>query len=194
MDPFVPQKLPLDSLDWARFIRPIGLAHAALARYDGILQGIVNPQVLLSPLTTQEAVLSSRIRERRAGPHRRGLGVCRVAGHHRGETDCGSLMAHKFGCVPKSQEFGTQIHLRVTDGAQPGFLCATSRVLAHQCLTAIKATVVRTSTWHKLCFVCGSRIEHNGFCGSENDFRESQADLWRIDEKQKNFGNQIHRP
>ncbi len=32
-----------------------------MARYDGLLQGIVNPAVLLSPLTTQEAVLSSKI-------------------------------------------------------------------------------------------------------------------------------------
>lgn len=31
------------------------------ARYDGILYGVPDPEVLLSPLTTQEAVLSSRI-------------------------------------------------------------------------------------------------------------------------------------
>ncbi len=39
----------------------IGRTHAAIARYDGILYGVPNPGVLLSPLTTQEAVLSSRI-------------------------------------------------------------------------------------------------------------------------------------
>ena len=32
-----------------------------LARYDGLLQGIPNPAVLLAPLTTREAVLSSKI-------------------------------------------------------------------------------------------------------------------------------------
>ena len=32
-----------------------------MARYDGMLQAIPNPDILLSPLTTQEAVLSSRI-------------------------------------------------------------------------------------------------------------------------------------
>lgn len=32
-----------------------------MARYDGLLQGIPNPAVMLSPLTTQEAVLSSKI-------------------------------------------------------------------------------------------------------------------------------------
>ncbi len=39
----------------------VGQANAALARYDGLLQGIPNPAVMLSPLTTQEAVLSSKI-------------------------------------------------------------------------------------------------------------------------------------
>jgi len=51
----------LESIDWISLIPLIGEANAALARYDGILQGIVNPAVLLSPLATQEAVLSSKI-------------------------------------------------------------------------------------------------------------------------------------
>jgi Fic family protein len=59
--PYAPQSLPLDSLDWVRFVSLIGQANAELARYDGILQGILNPRVLLSPLTTNEAVLSSKI-------------------------------------------------------------------------------------------------------------------------------------
>lgn len=59
--PYVPQSLPLESIDWVRFITLIGQANAELARYDGILQGIINPGVLLSPLTTKEAVLSSKI-------------------------------------------------------------------------------------------------------------------------------------
>ena len=61
MQPYVPKKLPLEHFDWTQCVRLIGQANAELARYDGILQGIVNPQVLLSPLTTQEAVLSSKI-------------------------------------------------------------------------------------------------------------------------------------
>ena len=61
MKPYVPETLPLPRLDWKRFLRLIGPANAALARYDGILQAMINPAVLLSPLTTQEAVLSSRI-------------------------------------------------------------------------------------------------------------------------------------
>jgi len=61
MKPYEPQPLPLPKLQWESLIRLIGPANAALARYDGILQGIINPAVLLSPLRTQEAVLSSRI-------------------------------------------------------------------------------------------------------------------------------------
>ncbi|MCD6471714.1 Fic family protein [Candidatus Aerophobetes bacterium] len=61
MKPCIPSSLPLQNLDWVKFISLIGKANAELARYDGILQGIINPHVFLSPLTTNEAVLSSRI-------------------------------------------------------------------------------------------------------------------------------------
>ena len=61
MEPYVPELLPLKSIDWEKHISLIGKANAALARYDGILLGIINPEVMLSPLTAQEAVLSSRI-------------------------------------------------------------------------------------------------------------------------------------
>ena len=53
--------MPLARLDYGQLIGLVGEANAALARYDGMLQGVVNPAILLSPLTTQEAVLSSRI-------------------------------------------------------------------------------------------------------------------------------------
>lgn len=61
MKPCVPDQLPLNNLDWEKLVSLIGSANAALARYDGMLQFIPNPAVLLSPLITQEAVLSSRI-------------------------------------------------------------------------------------------------------------------------------------
>jgi len=48
-------------LDWPQLIPLLGPASAAVARYDGTLAAIPNAAVLLSPLTTQEAVLSSRI-------------------------------------------------------------------------------------------------------------------------------------
>lgn len=39
----------------------VGRANASLSRYDGLLESLVNPQVLLSPLLMKEAELSSRI-------------------------------------------------------------------------------------------------------------------------------------
>ncbi|OGO14081.1 MAG: cell filamentation protein Fic [Chloroflexi bacterium RBG_13_68_17] len=66
MKPAVPRKLPRTGLDWERLIPQIGAANRALARYDGVLQGVPNPVILLSPMTTQEAVLSSRIEGTRA--------------------------------------------------------------------------------------------------------------------------------
>lgn len=52
---------PDERLDWKILIPLIGPASAAVARYDGMLAAVPNPDVLLAPLTTREAVLSSRI-------------------------------------------------------------------------------------------------------------------------------------
>ena len=54
-------RFPPEALDWPQLLPLIGPANAAVARYEGVLHGIPNPNVLLSPLTSQEAVLSSRI-------------------------------------------------------------------------------------------------------------------------------------
>lgn len=54
-------EFPPKKIDWERLIPLIGPASAALARYDGTLAAVPNAAVLLSPLMTQEAVLSSRI-------------------------------------------------------------------------------------------------------------------------------------
>jgi Fic family protein len=56
-----PQLLPLKEVEWEPLIPLIGRANRALAHYDGVLLGVPNPEVLLSPLTTEEAVLSSRM-------------------------------------------------------------------------------------------------------------------------------------
>jgi Fic family protein len=61
MKPFVPLKLPITDVDWERLIPLIASANRSLAFFDGVLQGVSNPELLLSPMTTQEAVLSSRI-------------------------------------------------------------------------------------------------------------------------------------
>lgn len=52
---------PPRHIDWASLVPQIGPASAAVARFDGTLAAIPNAAVLLSPLITQEAVLSSRI-------------------------------------------------------------------------------------------------------------------------------------
>lgn len=61
MKPFTPHHLPLENLDWSKLIDLMGKANRYVARYDGLLQSIPNPDVLLSPLRTKEAVLSSKI-------------------------------------------------------------------------------------------------------------------------------------
>lgn len=52
---------PPTALDWQTLIPLLGPTSAAIARYDGALAVIPNPEILLSPLTSQEAVLSSSI-------------------------------------------------------------------------------------------------------------------------------------
>jgi len=52
---------PPANIDWAHLVPLIGKANAALARYDGLIAAMPNAAVLLSPLTTQEALLSSAI-------------------------------------------------------------------------------------------------------------------------------------
>ncbi len=54
-------RFPPDNLDWPALIPLIGPAATAVARYDGTLAATPNADILLAPLTTQEAVLSSRI-------------------------------------------------------------------------------------------------------------------------------------
>lgn len=61
MKPFIPEKLPIDNLDWKRLSFFIGKANSQLSMYNGMLQTIPNPDILISPMTTQEAVLSSKI-------------------------------------------------------------------------------------------------------------------------------------
>ncbi len=59
--PFIPHDLPPSNINWKALAPLVGKASAALARYDGLLQTMINPNILLSPITTNEAVLSSRI-------------------------------------------------------------------------------------------------------------------------------------
>jgi Fic family protein len=59
--PAIPPILPVTDLNWQKLMPLISRANAALGRYDGLLRSLPNAAVLLSPITTNEAVLSSRI-------------------------------------------------------------------------------------------------------------------------------------
>ena len=52
---------PPRDIDWKRLVPRLNPTATAVARYDGMLAAVPNPAILLSPLTTQEAVLSSKI-------------------------------------------------------------------------------------------------------------------------------------
>ena len=57
----MPDMLPIERINWEALIPMVGRSNRALAQFGGILSALPNPALLLSPMTTQEAVLSSRI-------------------------------------------------------------------------------------------------------------------------------------
>lgn len=61
MKPAIAEKLPIGTLDWAALVPVLGEANRAVARFDGMLAHMPNPALLRTPLTTREAVLSSKI-------------------------------------------------------------------------------------------------------------------------------------
>jgi len=58
MAAYIPETLPIKN---GSLVKLVGEANRALAGYDGLLQALPNPGLMLSPLTNQEAVLSSKI-------------------------------------------------------------------------------------------------------------------------------------
>ena len=54
-------RFPPETLDWEKLLPSIGPAHVAVAAYEAMLYRMPNTSVLLSPLASQEAVLSNRI-------------------------------------------------------------------------------------------------------------------------------------
>jgi len=61
MKPHNPLPFPPSDLSLEPVVALVGQANAYLSRYDGLLESLVNPQVLLSLLLMKEAELSSRI-------------------------------------------------------------------------------------------------------------------------------------
>ena len=54
-------RFPPENIDLGPVVALIGRANASLSRYDGLLESLINPDVMLSPLVMKEAELSSRI-------------------------------------------------------------------------------------------------------------------------------------
>lgn len=54
-------EFPPKHVDTAKLIKPLARASSAIARYDQMLKGLHNSEILLAPLRSQEAVISSRI-------------------------------------------------------------------------------------------------------------------------------------
>jgi Fic family protein len=61
MNKYKLENLPNNSIDWIRHIPKISLANQKMARFDGLLQSLPNPYILMSPLMKTEAVISSKI-------------------------------------------------------------------------------------------------------------------------------------
>ncbi len=59
--PFKPQKLEDINLDFLTLIPLISRSNASLSNYNGALRHLINPNVLLAPMTFKEATLSSKI-------------------------------------------------------------------------------------------------------------------------------------
>ncbi len=61
-EPYIPQKLPLKSVDYDKLATLIGESNAKLSNYNGLLQAIPNPGVLLSPLITRRRFYPQKLR------------------------------------------------------------------------------------------------------------------------------------
>ena len=107
MEPYTPEKLPPKGIDWEQHVPLIGSANRALARCDGVLLGIINPQILLSPLATHEAVLSSRIEGTQAS--------LEDVLEYEGGMQLESILIHEFAHVIHGVGFDEALQQRLTD-------------------------------------------------------------------------------
>ncbi|MGL6226560.1 MAG: Fic family protein [Thermoguttaceae bacterium] len=61
MQSYIPDELPVETIDFKRLFKLVGEANGELARFDGLLQSVVQPELMLAPLVNEEAERSSRI-------------------------------------------------------------------------------------------------------------------------------------
>ena len=59
--PFNPQKMKDIHLDLVKLIPMISKSNSILSNYNGALKRLINPNILLAPMTSKEATLSSKI-------------------------------------------------------------------------------------------------------------------------------------
>ncbi len=59
--PSKPKKISDIQINFADLITLIGKFHSALSNYNGALSHLINPQILLAPMTTKESTMSSKI-------------------------------------------------------------------------------------------------------------------------------------
>ena len=127
--PCIPDKLPLQGLDWQTLASCTSKATMAVARYDGTLAGMVNAAVLLSPITRREAVLSSRIEGTQAS-------LVEVLKHEAGEEfsdtkkdDINEIMNYRRALLlgedylaerPISLQLIRELHAFLMDGVRGG--------------------------------------------------------------------------
>lgn len=122
---------PPTALDWNSLIPLMGPTAAAIARYDGVLAAIPNPAILLAPLTSQEAVLSSSIEGTHATmgevlsleagadellPENRRGDVIEVFNYRRAMNEAQRLLAD----LPLSQRVIKAAHSVLMEGARGG--------------------------------------------------------------------------
>jgi Fic family protein len=122
---------PPTALDWNALIPLLGPTSAAIARYDGLLAAIPNPALLLSPLTSQEAVLSSSIEGTHATmgevlsleagadellPENRRGDIAEVFNYRRAMNEAQSLLRE----LPLSQRVVCAAHRVLTQGVRGG--------------------------------------------------------------------------
>jgi Fic family protein len=61
MQPYLPPMLPIENIDALRLLPYVSKASGAVGRYDSSLKSALEPNVILTPIRKQEAVLSSKI-------------------------------------------------------------------------------------------------------------------------------------
>lgn len=122
---------PPSAIDRTTLIPLIGPASAAIARYDGVLAAIPDPAVLLAPLTSQEAVLSSSIEGTHATmgevlsleagaeellPDQRRVDIAEVFNYRRAMNEAQRLLS----VLPLSQRVVCAAHRVLMEGVRGG--------------------------------------------------------------------------